>query len=141
MWGVDIVNKMRPVFTMTLLLHLSDLMVNIIGSTYYKREKSKILAESVIKRWTDRSTIACLLQCHKNAYCKYAAIQLSDCLFLENTDVIGDTNNNDGRGLMSLIILKEFNTSLKIPGQGSIVSFVLNFKDYSYCQTSIIFLD
>ena len=97
---------MRPVFTMTLLIHLFNLIEIVFGSTYYKQEKTKILQDSVIKRWTNKSAISCLLQCHANKDCKLAAIQESDCLSLNVTEPNGDRINNDEKELFPVTLLR-----------------------------------
>ena len=97
---------MRQVFTVVLLLHLSTLIELISGNTYYKREKTKIPSDFVIKRWTDTSAVACLFQCRANKNCKLAAIQESDCLSLNITEPNGDRINNDEKELFPVTLLR-----------------------------------
>ena len=105
---------MRQVFTVILLFHLSILIEVISGSTYYKKEETKIPADFVIKRWTDTSDVACLFQCRANKNCKLEAIQGSDCLFLNVSQI-----NSGGKELYPVTLLKEIDTSPEISVQGS----------------------
>ena len=107
---------MRQVFKVMLMFHLSTLIEAISGSTYYKREKTKILADFVIKRFADTSAVSCLIQCRANKNCDLAAIQETDCLFLNVSQI-----NSGGKKLYPVTLLKEIDTSPKIPGQGSTI--------------------
>ena len=113
---------MYELHSMTIVISFALSLLNTsIEGTIYEKEHTHISNDSVVKRWTNVGATTCLLRCRRNADCKLAAIERSDCLFLKNdTKLEGDSNSNDDIEKLPVILLRDLDQLPKDPPPGNV---------------------